>query len=109
MCVDRGEAFLSKLQQETHLNNCFLLIPQLPSTYGPQTLSDMWSLPRDVTIATDPLGLEDCFFFLLPLSLPLSAQWCWSGRSGPALLGWFGGRDSISLINILYGPPGLWR
>lgn len=22
---------------------------------------------------------------------------------------WDGGRDTISLINILYGPPGLWR
>lgn len=84
--MDRGEAFLRKLQQETHLNNCFLLLPQLPSTYGPQTLSDMWSLPRDVTIATDPLGLEDCFFS--PPSLPPSLcsvvlEWEeWSGSAG---------------------------
>lgn len=28
----------------------------------------MWSLPQDVTIATDPLGLRD-FFFSLSLSL----------------------------------------
>lgn len=66
--MERDEAFLRKLQQETRLNNCFLLPPQLPSTYGPQTPSDMWSLPQDVTIATDPLGLGD-WFFLLPLSL----------------------------------------
>lgn len=67
--MERGEAFLRKLQQETRLNNCFLPPPQLPSTYGPQTPSDMWSLPQDVTIATDPLGLGDWFF---PSSLSLS-------------------------------------
>lgn len=67
--MERGEAFLRKLQQETRLNNCFLLPPQLPSTYGPQTPSDMWSLPQDVTIATDPLGLGDWFFPPPSLSL----------------------------------------
>lgn len=36
-------------------------MPELRSTYGPQTPSDMWSLPQDVTIATDPLGLEEWF------------------------------------------------
>lgn len=38
-----------------------LIMPERRSTYGPQTPSDMWSLPQDVTIATDPLGLEEWF------------------------------------------------
>lgn len=77
-----------------------LLLPQLPSTHGPQTPPDMWSLPQDVTIATDPLGLRD------PPPPPLLSAQLSGGRSGP---GWDGGRDSISLINIRDGPPGLWR
>lgn len=79
--------------------NCFLLfhllllMPELGSTYGPQTPSDMWSLPQDVTIATDPLRLEEWFL-----------------RCGAAgQMGGGGGCDTVSLINILYGPPGLWR
>lgn len=50
---------------------CCLLLPQLPSTHGPQTPPDMWSLPQDVTIATDPLGLRDSS---PPFSLLSSAQ-----------------------------------
>lgn len=38
-----------------------LSMPQLRSTYGPQSPSNMWSLPQDVTIVTDPLGLEEGF------------------------------------------------
>lgn len=37
-------------------------MPELRSTYGPQTPSDMWSLPQDVTIVTDPLGLVEWLF-----------------------------------------------
>lgn len=53
-------------------------MPELRSTYGPQTPSDMWSLPQDVTIVTDPLGLEE--WFLL----------CGAGRGvgGPGFGGW---------------------
>lgn len=36
-------------------------MPELRSTYGPHTPSDMWSLPQDVTIETDPLRLEGWF------------------------------------------------
>ncbi len=61
--------------------NCFLLLmPELWSTYGPQTPSDMWSLPQDVTMATDPLGLEEWFFTLRR----------WSGRGGSAVVRWEG-------------------
>lgn len=83
--MERGEAFLRKLQQETRLNNCFLLPPQLPSTYGPQTPSDMWSLPQDVTIATDPLGLRRLVFPLLPPSLSLLSG---AGVGGAVRLCW---------------------
>ncbi len=90
--------------------NCFLLLlllllllmPELWSTYGPQTPSDMWSLPQDVTIATDPLRLEE--WFLLRDA---------GAGGGSTLVRWEDGGcrgcDKISLINILYGPPGLWR
>lgn len=74
-------------------------MPELRSTYGPQTLSDMWSLPQDVTIVTDPLRLEE-WFLLCGAGV---------GGAGSALVRWDGGCDTINLINILYGPPGLWR
>lgn len=31
-----------------------LLMPELWATYGPQTPTDMWSVPQDVTIVTAP-------------------------------------------------------
>lgn len=90
------------IQQLKLLANCFILLlllflmSELRSTYGLQTPTDMWSLPQDVTIVTAPLRLEEWFLFRC-------AWWglC-SGQMG-------GGCDTISLINILYGPPGLWR
>jgi len=88
--------------------NCFfllllllllLLMPELRSTYGPQTACDMWSLPQDVTIATDPLGLEEWFSLC---DAGAGAQLRSDGRGCR-------GCGTLSLINILYGPPGLWR
>lgn len=67
-----------------------LLMPEFWATYGPQTPTDMWSVPQDVTIVTAP---------------PKAG-----GAGGASLLvRWWEGWDTISLINILYGPPGLWR
>lgn len=36
-----------------------LLLKELHSPYGPQIPPDMWSLPGDVTIVTDPPRLEE--------------------------------------------------
>lgn len=76
-----------------------LSMPELQSTHGPQSPSNMWSLPQDVTIVTDPPRAGGSIFTVR----------CWEGGvwAGPALVD--GGCDTINLINILYGPPGLWR
>lgn len=68
-----------QLIADCFLLHLLLLMPELRSTYGPQTASDMWSLPQDVTIATDPLGLEE--WLLL----------CSAGEEGGAQL-WSDGR-----------------
>lgn len=74
-------------------NRFLLLMPELWSTYGPQTPSDMWSLPQDVTIATDPLGLEEWVFY--------SAGAGWVGVGGrSAVVRWEGVEAAIQSASL---------
>lgn len=76
---------------------------RLWSTSGPQTPFDMWSLPQDVTIETAPLGWRGgCFPERCGGEGYSDGRLALVGRQG-----W--GLDAVSLINLLYGPPGLWR